>query len=103
MQTLAFNIENKTDFNLLSSLAKRIGIEQIRNSDSELFNFLKDQQIRLELALVLFQSEKITLGRAAHFAGLHQYEFQKELSKRKIPIHYDLVDLEEDLNTLSKF
>lgn len=61
---------------------------------------LSQQELKLELAVVLFQREKITLGQASKMADLHQFEFQKELSKRKIPIHYNVEDFERDLQTI---
>ncbi|MEX0813742.1 MAG: UPF0175 family protein [Chitinophagales bacterium] len=56
--------------------------------------------VLLELALILFQRESVTLGQASEIAGLHQSQFQKELGKRKIPIHYDVEEFEQDLNTI---
>ncbi|MEQ1746279.1 MAG: UPF0175 family protein [Saprospiraceae bacterium] len=58
------------------------------------------EEIMLRLAIMLFQEEKLTLGQAADFAGLHQIQFQHELLKRKIPIHYGENEFESDLNVL---
>ena len=44
--------------------------------------------ILLKLAILLFQEERISLGQASKLANLHLVEFQKELAKRNIPIHY---------------
>jgi predicted HTH domain antitoxin len=44
------------------------------------------------MAFVLSDEE-----RAAAIAGLHQMDFQRQLAQRKIPLHYDLEMLEEDL------
>ena len=44
---------------------------------------------------------KITLGRAAKIASLMQLDFQQELGRRGIPIHYDVEDLRSDLQTLA--
>ena len=52
------------------------------------------------MALLLFQEEKLTLGQASKVAGLHQFEFQGELTARKIPIHYSEEDLDRDILTL---
>lgn len=56
--------------------------------------------VRLRLAIQLFQEEILTLGKASELAGLHQYQFQKELASRKIPIHYDVEDFEKDWETI---
>lgn len=63
---------------------------------------LARDEILLELAIILFQRESVTLGQASEIAGIHQFEFQKELAKRKIPIHYDVEDFEKDLETIKQ-
>lgn len=54
----------------------------------------------LELAVVLFQKDKLTLGQAARLAGMPQYKFQALLSSRDIPIHYGVEEYQEDLQTI---
>ncbi|MDY6783009.1 MAG: UPF0175 family protein [Cyanobacteriota bacterium] len=56
--------------------------------------------LRTELAIALFQQERITLGTASQLAGLHQIEFQQLIASRGICVHYDLEDLEQDLKSL---
>ncbi|MCU0238780.1 MAG: UPF0175 family protein [Pyrinomonadaceae bacterium] len=63
---------------------------------------LSSKEILLKVALMFFQEEKLTLGQASKLAGLHQFEFQKELADRKIPIHYSEEDFQRDLQTISK-
>ncbi|MBI2946677.1 MAG: UPF0175 family protein [Verrucomicrobia bacterium] len=43
----------------------------------------------------------ITLGRAAEIAKMTQSDFQRELGRRGIPIHYDVEGLRADLRTLA--
>ncbi|MBA2735561.1 MAG: UPF0175 family protein [Pyrinomonadaceae bacterium] len=57
----------------------------------------------LKVTLVLFQEEKLALGQASKLAGLHQYEFQKELATRSIPVHYNEEDYKRDLQTIELF
>lgn len=57
-------------------------------------------QIRLELAIILFQKESVTLGQASQVAGIHQLQFQRELAARKIAIHDDVEDFERDMETI---
>lgn len=64
---------------------------------------LSKAAIQLRLALLLFKEEILTLGQASEMAGLHQIMFQKELAKRKIPIHYDEEDFERDWQTIKQF
>lgn len=53
-----------------------------------------------ELALALFQKEKLTLGQASKLAAMHQWQFQHLLASRQIPVHYDVAELEADIATL---
>lgn len=53
-----------------------------------------------ELAVMLFQREKLTLGQASRLAGMNQWQFQQLLASRRIPIHYDVAEFEADLKTL---
>lgn len=62
---------------------------------------LTETQALLDLAVGLFTERRITLGRAAEIARQTQLDFQRELSRRGIPIHYDIEDLQSDLATLA--
>ena len=53
-----------------------------------------------EVAILLYQKEKLTLGQASRLAGMNQLQFQFLLASRQIPIHYDVADFEDDLKTL---
>ncbi|MBM3861847.1 MAG: UPF0175 family protein [Verrucomicrobia bacterium] len=53
-----------------------------------------------ELAVALFQREKLTLGQASRFAGMDRLRFQHLLASRGIPLHYDVAELEADLQVL---
>jgi predicted HTH domain antitoxin len=53
-----------------------------------------------ELAVTLFQQERITLGTASQLAGLHQIEFQQLIASRGICVHYAVKDLKEDIASL---
>ncbi len=55
-----------------------------------------------ELAIALFQREKLTLGQASRLAGMNQWQFQLLLASRQIPIHYDVAEFEADLKTLAE-
>jgi predicted HTH domain antitoxin len=58
---------------------------------------LTEAELRTELALVLFQQERLTLGQAALLAGLPQLDFQRFLASRQIPLHYGIEAMEQDL------
>jgi predicted HTH domain antitoxin len=53
-------------------------------------------EILLKLAILLFQEDRISLGQASKLADMHIVQFQKELAKRNIPIHYGQEDYLND-------
>jgi predicted HTH domain antitoxin len=63
---------------------------------------LSPESILLEVAIALFQRESVTLAQASQIAGIHQMQFQKELAKREISVHYDVEDFERDMETIKK-
>jgi predicted HTH domain antitoxin len=54
-------------------------------------------ELKAELALALFQQDRLTLGQAAVLAGVPQLDFQRLLASRRIPLHYGLEAMEQDL------
>lgn len=70
-------------------------------------NVLKELQISpadlmIELAVYLYDKEKLSIGQAKKLAGLTQIEFQKEMAKRNVCIKYDIEDFEKDLDVLKQ-
>jgi predicted HTH domain antitoxin len=63
---------------------------------------LTSSELMQELALALFQREKLTLGQASRLAGMSQWQFQQFLGSRNIAIHYGVADFEADLRTLEE-
>jgi predicted HTH domain antitoxin len=61
---------------------------------------MSESEMCLELAVLLFEKEKVTLGQAGRLAGMGTLQFQQLLASRGIPIHYDIAEFEEDLETL---
>jgi predicted HTH domain antitoxin len=61
---------------------------------------MSEAELRQEIAVLLFQKEKLTLGQASRLAGINQLQFQHLLASRQIPVHYDVSEFEEDLKTL---
>lgn len=62
---------------------------------------LTQPQALLDLAVGLFTERRVTLGRAATVARVTQLDFQRELARRGIPVHYDVEDLQADVQTLA--
>jgi predicted HTH domain antitoxin len=64
---------------------------------------LSPREVALHLAIGLFVTEEATLGQAAEIAGLTQAAFLKDLGRRRIPIHYGMDELAEDLTVVESF
>ena len=63
---------------------------------------MTESEMKLEIAVMLFQKEKLTLGQASRFADMNRIAFQHLLASRQIPVHYDVKDLEKDIENLEK-
>jgi predicted HTH domain antitoxin len=63
---------------------------------------LSERELLLEIVLMLFRQDKISLGKASELMGMHRMEFQKLLDDRGICIHYDVAEFQEDLKTLEE-
>ena len=61
---------------------------------------MTEEELRQEIAVLLFQKEKLTLAQASRLAGMPRLQFQHLLASREIPVHYDAADLDEDLKAL---
>ena len=59
-------------------------------------------ELMQEIAVLLFQREKLTLGQASRLASLDQLQFQFLLASRRIPVHYDIAEFEADLKTMQE-
>jgi predicted HTH domain antitoxin len=59
-------------------------------------------ELAQEIAILLYQKEKLTLGQASRLAQMSQLQFQLVLASRQIPIHYDVAEFEADLQTLQE-
>jgi predicted HTH domain antitoxin len=63
---------------------------------------LSERELKVEIAVMLFEKEKLTLGQASRLATMNRLEFQHLLASRRIPVHYDVADFEQDLDTLGE-
>jgi predicted HTH domain antitoxin len=61
---------------------------------------MSESELLLEIAVLLFQKEKLTLAQASRLVGSSRVEFQKILASRGIPLHYDVEDFKDDLKNL---
>ena len=63
---------------------------------------LTEAELRSEIAVLMYQQDRLTLGQASGFAGVSQEAFLKVLGSRRIPVHYGLDDLERDIETVNQ-
>lgn len=61
---------------------------------------LSETELLQELILLLFQQEKLSLGKASELLGMSQIQFQRLLADREICVHYDVTEFHEDLEHL---
>jgi predicted HTH domain antitoxin len=61
-----------------------------------------EQDFRIELAVHLYDLERLSMGQARNFAGLDQISFQRELARRGVYIKYGEEQLEEDLKAIEE-
>lgn len=58
------------------------------------------EELRIELALHLFQQGKLSFGKAREMSDMTVWVFQQLLGSRGIVVHYDAQEYEQDLATL---
>ena len=63
---------------------------------------LSRNEFLIELAVYLYDKERLTMGQARKLAGLDQLTFQKALADRGFYIHYEVKDLHDDLRNLNE-
>jgi predicted HTH domain antitoxin len=64
---------------------------------------ISESELRLEIAILLFQQHRLAIGKAARFARISEATFEQQLSQRNIPRYfYEMEDLDLDLKTLKK-
>ncbi len=63
---------------------------------------MSEDELRIEISVMLFQKEKLTLAQSSRLAGMNRLRFQHLLASRDIGPHYDVAEFEEDLQTLKE-
>lgn len=56
-------------------------------------------ELRVELALQLYQQRRLSIGHARELADMSLWEFRQLLAARGISPDYDISDLDDDLRT----
>lgn len=61
---------------------------------------MTEAELKQEIAVLLYERERLTLAQSARLAGITRLQFQHLLASRQLTIHYDQADFTEDLKTL---
>ncbi len=61
---------------------------------------LSERELKIELAVLLYQQRRLSFGQAQELANLEYFEFQEILANRKIDNGYTIEDLKSDLKTI---
>ena len=61
---------------------------------------MTEEQLKLEIAIMLYKQERISSGKVRAWTGLTVMEFQAELAKRQLTINYDVEDFQADIKTV---
>ncbi len=57
------------------------------------------EELKIELAVHLYETRRLAIGHAREMAGISLWEFRQLLASRKISPHYDVADLDDDMQT----
>ena len=63
---------------------------------------LSERELAQEIAIWLYEEERLTSGQASEFAKLSVPGFLKLLHERGISPHYDVAEFEQDIHTLQR-
>ena len=56
-----------------------------------------EAELHLELAVALYRSGSLPVGKAARVAGMTEDRFSELLRQRRVPMPYSMTDLEHDI------
>lgn len=63
---------------------------------------LTPSEMILELAIWLYAQGRLSIGKARELAGVSLWEFRQVLASHRIAAHYDLADLQDDINSIGQ-
>jgi predicted HTH domain antitoxin len=72
-----------------------ITICKVRENELEAF-------LKRAIAIELFREGLVSIGKASEIAEVSRNEMMDLLGERRIPLHYTVEDLEEDIKTLRR-
>ncbi|NJN67722.1 MAG: UPF0175 family protein [Chloroflexaceae bacterium] len=56
-------------------------------------------ELKVEIAVFLYAQGRLSFGKARELASMTHWEFRQTLASRRIGPHYDVAELEEDVQT----
>ncbi|MEY3334685.1 MAG: hypothetical protein RLZZ176_2988 [Cyanobacteriota bacterium] len=63
---------------------------------------LSEDELLQQIVIMLFQQDKISLGKASELLAISQLKFQRLIAERGISIHYDVAEFQEDIQHLQQ-
>jgi predicted HTH domain antitoxin len=64
---------------------------------------MSPEDLRIEIAVHLYNIGKLSLGQARNMVGLDQISFQQEMAKRDVLIKYGHEDFMDDLDSIKAY
>jgi predicted HTH domain antitoxin len=61
---------------------------------------LTPDELKVELAVLLYQQARLSVGKARELAGMSLWQFRQLLASRQIGPHYGIEEYQEDLDAL---
>lgn len=58
------------------------------------------EEAKVELAVHLYATDRLSIGKARELAGMSLWAFRQLLANRRLHPHYNVEDLEDDVSTL---
>ena len=59
-------------------------------------------ELKVEMAVYLYTSGRLSIGKARELADMSLWQFRQLLGSRQIPPHFDESDLDADIETLKE-
>ena len=63
---------------------------------------LTASELKIEVAIYLYSSGRLSIGKARELANMSLWQFRQLLASRQIPPHFNESDLNSDIDTLKE-
>ena len=89
-----------TEFDACRNVLKESTMAMVISDATLHATHLTATEMKQELAIMLFEKDRLTLAQAAALAEMRLLPFQHLLASRSIAPHYDVLEYEQDIMTL---